>query len=643
MTYSRLFRVIAIAVSVLVSFSFAAKNGKIRYAIGESFVITPKGKESRATTGGNVKEKDKIRTGVESRVVVALPDGSVVSVEENSLVEFVNLDSENGVQSAMTDIWQGKVRFEAQKQAEKSFFSFKTGTAVSAIRGTDGSVGISAKKRGVFGLASGVMDIKDECGASESIEAGQITMATGKCGFMKFTLKHAGEAPLMDQVLKLVDEELSYEEMQKRLNEIDQLLDNALKTKIKTTGCTTGDVPDTVSTSLLPLSITCTGFPQQLYINGNKFNDTKSFAHTIEWDPHALGLKHFDFMCRDSIKIAAISNKMIELEYKCGEAQTYYYNKDVEESNRLLQDSTSNEAFSVMVLTNNLCNKGRITLEGNVNSTGASAISFTLNDKTETIKLGELQKSFTHEIMINDRNENWTAHEIVATAEFDGYSYTKKIPLSINKSCSAVNTIKPQIAMSSLLIGKNLYPCKAAFTISNNDNDEGIASVFVDETLTKEYIVRGNGNTDFDLASGSHSYKITYTDQANNVISTSKDFKCLDQNNTAFIAIDGNRGAVKERLRVPPPPGGNRRLYKNLKFDIKNIARNDYSQIKSISVTQSGEKDKIFYLSNANNGIEQLTYNLNIALRYNFSTTINVKVILYNGRVLENSKTYEVR
>ena len=186
MPFSHYFKFIAILLIGLVSYPMAAA-GKIRFAIGdERKIIDTKGKETDAKTGGKIREKDKVRTGIESQVIVAHPDGSIISVEENSLVEFTNLNSSNGVQSAVTDIKQGKVRFDAQRQKGKSKFSFKTGTATAAIRGTDGIVGLTPKGFSVFGLNSGSMDISDECGAKGSIAAGELIFSLGKkCGLQK--------------------------------------------------------------------------------------------------------------------------------------------------------------------------------------------------------------------------------------------------------------------------------------------------------------------------------------------------------------------------------------------------------------------------------------------------------------------------
>ena len=91
MSFSSRFKFVAIALMLAVPFSYAAKNtsGKVRSVIGD--VTTQKKSEGNwvpLRVGAKVKEKDVIRTLVESQAIVALPDGSTISVEENSLVAF---------------------------------------------------------------------------------------------------------------------------------------------------------------------------------------------------------------------------------------------------------------------------------------------------------------------------------------------------------------------------------------------------------------------------------------------------------------------------------------------------------------------------------------------------------------------------
>ena len=81
MSFSSRFKFVAVALMLAVPFSYAAKNtsGKVRSVIGD--VTTQKKSEGNwvpLRVGAKVKEKDVIRTLVESQAIVALPDGSTI-------------------------------------------------------------------------------------------------------------------------------------------------------------------------------------------------------------------------------------------------------------------------------------------------------------------------------------------------------------------------------------------------------------------------------------------------------------------------------------------------------------------------------------------------------------------------------------
>ena len=200
MSFSSRFKFIAVALMLAVPFSYAAKNtsGKVRSVIGD--VTTQKKSEGNwvpLRVGAKVKEKDVIRTLVESQAIVALPDGSTISVEENSLVEFSQLVSEDGVQTAMTDIKSGKIRFDVQKQASKeSSFKFKTGTATAAIRGTDGVIGKTSGGAVIASLRNGRLEITVK-GQKTELEGGQ-TVFSKDTSFVILDLASSGDLSFLN-------------------------------------------------------------------------------------------------------------------------------------------------------------------------------------------------------------------------------------------------------------------------------------------------------------------------------------------------------------------------------------------------------------------------------------------------------------
>ena len=62
--------------------------------------------------------------------------------------------------------------------------------------------------------------------------------------------------------------------------------------------------------------------------------------------------------------------------------------------------------------------------------------------------------------------------------------------------------------------------------------------------------------------------------------------------------------------------------------------------MESILVTQDGKTGYLLNLSNSNNSIDEDEFTLPVDIEYGIKTTFRVKVKLYNGRILENSITY---
>ena len=84
-----IFMVLLLAVPTLAE---KTSTGKVRSVLGD--VSRQKVNKSNWTAlrvGAKVEQSDKIRTEIESQAIINLPDGSTISVEENSLVVFEEL------------------------------------------------------------------------------------------------------------------------------------------------------------------------------------------------------------------------------------------------------------------------------------------------------------------------------------------------------------------------------------------------------------------------------------------------------------------------------------------------------------------------------------------------------------------------
>ena len=665
MPFSYHFKVLAVLLAGLVSFPLAAA-GKIRFAIGdERKIIDTKGKETDAKTGGKVREKDKIRTGIEAQVIVALPDGSIISVEENSLVEFTNLQSSNGVQSAQADVKQGKVRFDAQKQKGKSKLQFKTGTATAAIRGTDGIAGISTKGFSVFGLNSGNMDIKDDCGASGSINAGELMIVHGgKCNLQKIQTPNAGDGNVVDKVMAAVDEangEIDNATLQKLLNELNGLVETLKKQKATEAGCKVAPLPDMISTSKVDLKVTCSHAPKSIFVNGILAGENAATVEkTVDWEPTFIGEKKFEFTCIDTLDVAAEAAKLkipanlvpqnmkkAVLQFACGEAHTYYYNAAIDSANKAVAQDTSAPAnvLEIEANTEEICTNGSITINGllpelAIDSLQTISIDIVTGKRTFHIGLPASERQFSQIVPIKDASMNWNAKSIDVTATYpDGMMAKASLPISVNKACKSVNTARPTVTIQPAITN---LKCEATYKVGGNEDDFGIVSIYRDHELVAERTVNGNEGGSFKLSKGKYTYKVVVTDQAKNQTSASKALACYDNNATAFVTINGKRGHSKMAPKRQPkgPPDFDNVSHETLRIKINKLSRNDLSQVESITVTQDGKVGYLLNLSNTNGSIDEHEYTLPVDVEYMAKTTFRVKVKLYNGRILESSVTY---
>ena len=158
-----------------VSLALAApQSGKVRSVLGDvSFKKKGKGDWASLRVGAKVQEKDIIQTEVESGVLISMPDGSTISIEENALIEFSQILMIKDSQVSEVDVKKGMLRFDAQKQkGPQSKFRFRTGTATASIRGTDGVIGVTEGGLPYGALNSGEM-VMEEDGKEISVKAQQ--------------------------------------------------------------------------------------------------------------------------------------------------------------------------------------------------------------------------------------------------------------------------------------------------------------------------------------------------------------------------------------------------------------------------------------------------------------------------------------
>ena len=241
-----------VAMAILPAMALSAPPaGKVRSALGQ--VDRWKAKQSewaQLLVGAKVYQSDRVRTGVESEVIFALPDGSSIAIAENTEVELsqlLELNNDGGFETKI-DIHKGYLNFAVHKlQDKKSKFRFKTGTATASIRGTEGFVG----GEGVFfaGLKTGKLEIAPtESDKMVSIVAGETTF--GRDSLVVLKLASSGEARFAKRLEKILgDKSKSIAELVKDVEKADAEYQEELKAEAQKAAAALPENGFTVTTS----------------------------------------------------------------------------------------------------------------------------------------------------------------------------------------------------------------------------------------------------------------------------------------------------------------------------------------------------------------------------------------------------------
>ena len=135
---------------LITAFSSLAQGGRkcwIKSMVGDVKVQRSKSpKWIKARVNMPLREKDAIRTFVESEALIQTADGHILSLKENTTLELsVFIKDTKGAKKTNVKILSGDLMANVKKLTQKkSKFSFETPTAVAAIRGT--KVGFDVEK-----------------------------------------------------------------------------------------------------------------------------------------------------------------------------------------------------------------------------------------------------------------------------------------------------------------------------------------------------------------------------------------------------------------------------------------------------------------------------------------------------------------
>lgn len=608
-------------VAATMSMAAVSKSGKVRYRVGDAFIDKKaKGNWNMITLETKVQEKDMIRTELESQVIIAMPDGSVLSVDELSLVEFSKLLNEDGVQTIVADIRSGKVRFDAQKQTDaKSYLNFKTGTAVAAIRGTSGTIGVTSRGKPIASLSSGRLEI-NYGDKSFTVNGGETAVPTGD-ELVVLPLASSGNMDFLKEIDKMQEDSTkTAEELKQAILTKDSLYSQQKQTLQDSLKCSFESLPDTINEPKVSLKGTCPAGIQVEISSERKESNGQALQFDQSWAPDAVGEKKFPVTCY-------VGNISVD----CGTLKTLYMKK-IEVPAPV--DTVKKQTFQVFTQSPvKICETGALTVEGTFDPADTSAtLIIKLGNKTSSNLIPiSAEGKFSYSISISDQNRNW--NETRAIVEYRGQNGLETVTLDLNvdKTCREVNKNIPSIKIESF----DSLKCFANYSITGANGDKLIVASEIDGSPIKEEYVEQDGLRRFQLKSGIHEYIFIAKDQAGNTVQVKKNLGCYPRHRSTL-----NLGARNERLRVPPPPNGVKSTFhKTMRFSIENVPNQNPQMIKRVVVKQGND----VVLRLVDNQITDLRYNVQVELKYGQRNMVSVEVVMKNGQVLKGTKTYEVR
>ncbi len=175
----KILKVISVAfLACSMVFSQTDREAAIQNIIGS--VKVRKGESNTwkdARPGMPIREKDAIRTFVESQVEIVTSEGSVVRLEENTTLEMADFKQmTGGVQKTKISILNGTVLSNVKKLLNAgSKFDFETPTATASIRGTTVGIDVLSDKTSIKVYDGEVLVMPRGTAAGISVKTNQMT------------------------------------------------------------------------------------------------------------------------------------------------------------------------------------------------------------------------------------------------------------------------------------------------------------------------------------------------------------------------------------------------------------------------------------------------------------------------------------
>ena len=156
-----------------------------------------------------LKERDAIRTFIESNAELQTDEGTIIHVSENSTLELSRFQSQQETQNTKIKIMNGALITNVKKLVNsKSSFEFETPTATAAIRGTVVGFDVSAEQTRIK-VFEGMVMVTPR-GARHGTELTENQMTTIKKGQKKVLIEKLDEkSPIPLEKVLLADSSMS--------------------------------------------------------------------------------------------------------------------------------------------------------------------------------------------------------------------------------------------------------------------------------------------------------------------------------------------------------------------------------------------------------------------------------------------------
>ena len=634
MSFSRYFKLVAIATALMLGYSPAAakkiSTGKIRNASGPQALHEPKGKGGyiNAEPNAKVTQKDRFKTGDESLIIIGLPDGSALTINERTEAQMTELLNEDGINHNTVNILNGKVNFDVQKQAKGSDFKFKTGTATAAIRGTAGTIGFTSLMKPIASLSNGSIEVEDSAlNTKYNVKGGQTAFSIGN-EILVLDLKSSGEAKFLDEIDKFItDPALANDKnaLIKLVQKADSSYQVRKESFKQSANCTISPLPDTVFTAKQKVKAKCAkgtliGIQDKPVLSNGEIVELD-----VEWASSLIGAKKISLSCYvDSTSY-----------FPCGEITTYYAGE---------QDSNSQaSSHKPLTITTSspakVCDPASVTIEGFYDTTGTNPSLIVKVGKkftSQNLIQYSVNGKFSYTIQINDVNGLWKENQVDVEYTSDEYgTETAFLALDVDKRCKSVNQIRPTVTFASY----DSLKCRMNYMIANANEEDNIFTVTTDNTTGMESIVSSDiGNAFSPLKKGRHTYTLKIEDQAGNLNQVTKTLGCYPKISGAQVELSGKE---IEMLRVPPPPKNYKNTFhKSLRFNVRGLPEDRYEFIKKVTVTQKGKVIEQWRESD----VSSTLFDTQVELTRGEDAKFEITVYLKSGqKPLKAIKTFKVR